>query len=101
MRRWLHDYLYFGETSFETRHRMKKLRLHKRAANWTREDLDQLRTIVDEDPDMYRDEIQRSLLHSLDKLFSTSSIRKTLYRMGYSLKVAYEKAGQRDRSQFI
>jgi len=99
MRRWLQHYLYFGETPFETRHRMKKLRLHKRATIWTREDLDQLRTLVREDPELYLDEIQTSLLYSLDKVFSTSSIRKTLDRMGYSLKVAYEKACQRDEEQ--
>jgi len=99
IRRWIYHYLQHGETPVETRAREKKLRLNKRTRAWTREDLDELRKIVDEDPNLYLDEIQTMLLYSLDKVFSTSSIRRKLDEMGFTLKVAFEKAYQRDEEQ--
>ena len=95
-RLWLNHYLLYGETPCETMNFGKKNRKRKRMRRWTDEDRNCLRQILDEHPELYLDEICDQLFISTGKLFCTTSIYENMMALGYSLKVAFEKASQRD-----
>lgn len=63
---------------------------------WRPEHSHALRAILRQEPDLYLDEIQDRLLMRSNQLFSTTTIWKEMQAMNYSLKVAYERACQRD-----
>jgi len=92
IRRWIHHFIKFGETPTETR----KYRTRSGRRKWTSSDIAKLLEIVAKEPDLYLDEIRNRLITQTGKAFHTSSIFKSLKENNFSLKVAYEKAIQRD-----
>ena len=96
IRRWINHYLKFGETPSETKRWFKKTR---RNPIWTVRDKDCLMAIVEEDPALYLDEIRSRLIERQQKVFSCSSVYTTLCKLGFTLRVAYEKAAQRDEEE--
>jgi len=96
MRRWVYHYLWNGETPHETREREMRSGLNRKESAWTDDITLALSRILDEDPDLYLTEIQEELLAKTERSFGIATIQRRLKDMGYSLKVAYEKAIQRD-----
>lgn len=70
IRRWFHHFLQHGETPEETaewkrgqrRKKIKRTRLPRRTSSWTDRDLEKLKQIVDQNLELYLDEIQLAMM---------------------------------------
>jgi transposase len=105
MRRWFQHYMEHGSTQADVRHKRKGSHkgkkkgymLKSREPNWTPEDTEALRGIVDEHPDLYLDEYQNLFCAARGRFYSPATIWRHLFaEVGYSLKVTVLKARQRD-----
>ena len=107
MRRWIYHYLLYGETPEETKAwRKKTWRRSNRHNNlkkneyWDTDDLKYLKSIVDDKPYLFLDEIQDKLQKYRGKRFLAKEIWKKLtINFNYSLKVAFEKALQKNEEE--
>jgi len=98
MRRWMRHYFMFLETPIETYLHRRRFRT-RRNPIWVEQDTTFLREILNAHPEYYLDEIQNNLYLVSGKWFSCKTIYKHMKRLNYSLKVAYEKALQRDETE--
>ena len=93
----------FGETQPETRRwNLKGWRPGEIQQEnlWTADCTAALKNIVDEEPQLFLDEIRLSFLHAKGQLWSTSHLWEVLtVQIGWSLQVATVSAGQRDDEQ--
>jgi hypothetical protein len=100
-RRWWNHYLNWGETPTETRRVIRKInklaRRHKTTSLVTNRVIFTVKEIVDENPELYLDEIATELANRMDVYVSISTIHRILKNhIGYSLQVYTEAAAQRD-----
>jgi hypothetical protein len=56
-------------------------------------------SILHDRPEFYLDETQSQILRLSGKWFSGSTIYRQMIKIGFSLKVAYEQASQRDEEE--
>ena len=91
MRKWWKFYLKFGSTKAEW---IKRKRKRKNRTNWTIEQTKLLKTIIDQYPDYYLDEIQEAMYASPDGGWwaTTTLWRKLREELRYSLQVATDKS---------
>ena len=61
------------------------------------EDQAKLKVIIDEQPQLYLDEIQDELKAQTGKLWDSSTIWRKIHKLGYSLKVAVIRAKQQNQ----
>jgi transposase len=106
LRRWFYFFMIFGVTQAEDKRDGCKYSepyrrtRRTRAEGWTREHTRKLKKIVDEHPDLYLDEIQSRFYASTGRFFSATTLWRKLHEeVGYSLKVAVDKAKQRDEEE--
>jgi hypothetical protein len=103
LRRWYTHFLMFGETQPETRRwNLKGWRPGElqRESLWTEDCTAALKTIVEEQPQLFLNEIRLAFLYVKDQLWSTSHLWEVLtVRIGWSLQFATVAAGQRDDAQ--
>jgi hypothetical protein len=95
-RNWLQFYLKYGLIEEDWKRIKKSLRKKYGPVSRTfsREDSCELSRILEEDPDLYLDEIQSQLYSSRGKLFKTSTLWTQMKNLGYVLKVAVFRAIQ-------
>ena len=72
--------------------------MNQRTMKVTEEVVEALRTILEDHPEYYLDEIADKLLNTTGKHLSISTIYRTLIeKLQYFLRVCYESALQRDK----
>lgn len=101
VRRWHVHYLNWGEYLHQTKakaRRYKRKCFSSRRTNIiTEEIVQQLKEIVDDNPEFYIDEIAEELVKKTGVYLPLSTIYKTVrHKLGYTLQVCYESAKQRD-----
>jgi transposase len=101
IKRWIKHYLFYGETPAESKRLNRK---RKRSSDWDDSDSEysdtsNLREIVTEHPYLFLDEIQMRLFYKTHKWFSVKTVYYHMKDIGFSLKVAYEVASQRDEEE--
>jgi hypothetical protein len=106
LRRWFYFFMKYGVTQAEDKREGCKYSepyrrtRRTRAAGWTREHTRTLKKLVDEHPDLYLDEIQSRFYAITRRFFSATTLWRKLHEeVGYSLKVAVDKAKQRDEEE--
>ena len=100
--RWIDYYQKYGEAPARARRNRKPTRRRRHTeemAQFTGEDEDTLKTIIDNQPQLYLDEIRMELFYISGELWSTSTIWKKLHLLGYSLKVAVFRAKQQNEQE--
>ena len=100
--RWISYYQKYGEAPARARNRkysIRGLRTSKEGEFKKRKHRKILKEIIDNEPQLYLDEIQKKLFEQTGKLWSCSTIWKQLHTIGYSLKVAVLRAKQQDEEQ--
>lgn len=100
LHRWWHHYEEWGELPVETsrkKHKYTKLmRQFGRTRKITNELLSTIKAIIEEDPELYLDEIASELARQTKKLVPLSTLHGILRtKLGLSLQVCYESALQR------
>ena len=99
--RWIAYYHKYGEVPAKSRrHRptIKGMRMSGNKAFTTRHTVE-LKRIVDSQPQLYLDELQKALFHSTGRLFSNSTIWRHLRSIKYSLKNAVFRAKQQKEEE--
>ena len=111
--KWFKHYLQFGETQADQRKREQTRRRRRKASYYSSrvksstfsdQDDSMLRSIMDNQPQLYLDEIQTLMSRRRRKIWSTSSIWKRMNHLGYSLQKAVFQARQRNeqkRNQYM
>jgi hypothetical protein len=105
--RWFHHFLLFGETKAETKRRLANLRKRRRRWSMPRsrqtsfsdDDIAELKRIVDDNPQLYLDEIVALMWKNRKKRWSPNTIWETLQVEGYSLQKAVFKASQQSEEK--
>ena len=104
LRRWYNHYIEWGEAPRETWKKKRayhlKCRAFKRTSVVTDEVVESLRTIINEAPELYLDEIAEELASRTNIFLPHSTIHRILHeKLQYSLQVCYESAKQRDEME--
>ncbi|CAB9499819.1 unknown protein [Seminavis robusta] len=104
LQRWISYYKKFGEAPVRARREHRTTIKGLRTLNpkdFTTTDQDILKDIVDQEPQLYLDEIQERLAARTGKAWTTSTIWRHLHskRIGYSLKTAVHKARQQSLTE--
>ena len=103
--KWFQHYLQHGETAPERRERERNRRSRRKASYYKKfnkartfdpQDDVALLSIVDDNPQLYLDEICTLMTRRRRKKWSPSAIWKRLHGLGYSLQACVQKARQRD-----
>ena len=106
LRRWIDYYQKYGEVPAQTdrenkRKTIRQLRGGKNLVTkkFTQDDLSKLRTIIQDSPQLYLDEIQNLIAAQTGKQWDASTIWRKIQALGYSLKVAVFRAKQQDEME--
>ena len=98
-RRWMIYYIQFGEVPAQNRRDRKTTIRGIRASKtgvFTEGDEAVLKSIIEEECQLYLDEIQERLFEKTGKVWATSTIWSHMHNLNYSLKVAIHRASQQD-----
>jgi transposase len=101
LKRWISYYHKYGEVPAKSkRHRptIKGIRTTK-CYHFQLKHLRALQEIIEEQPQLYLDEIQVELFSKTGRLWSTSTIWSKLHTLGYSLKKAVFRAKQQQEQE--
>ena len=104
LQRWYAHFSQFGEYPFETKRRQKRVRYQLKNFKVTKivtnNIISSIKRIVDNNPEVYLDEIQTSLCVTCHVHLSRTTIHCILQdKLSYSLQVCYEAARQRNEFQ--
>jgi hypothetical protein len=105
LRNWFNHFMIFGETPARTEQYCQHIQrtygdsARIRKKGWVHDEL--LMEIVEDQPDLYLDEIQIRIFVVTGLLFCTSYIWKNLKRKGYTLRVGSAVASQQDHEERI
>ena len=109
LKEWVKHYVLHGESKTDTAERLRILKAKYpeeyrdigRQGDWSAHDTHTLKSIVEENPDAYLDEIQKEMVFAGRKCYSLSYIWKQLTgnAIKYSLKRAIEIAAERDEEE--
>jgi transposase len=101
LRRWIIYYHKYGEApakSRRSRPTISGIRITK-GSYFKRHHIAKLKEIVDNQPQLYLDEIQQELYHETGRLWASSTIWRKLHLIGYSLKKAVLRAKQQKQEE--
>jgi len=105
LRRWWYHFTKYGDTQAERRHNKKKEQkkgkgYKKKTGRWTKRHHDLLLSIVEDDPDLYLDEIRDELRDLGGGWWSSSYIWNRLsLDCNYSLQVASDRSYAADKEE--
>jgi transposase len=102
LRLWIEYYQQYGEAPAKSRRNKRRTIGGIRATgsrNFTKEHETVLRQIIDNQPQLYLDEIQEELYKETGVVWHCSTIWRKLHTIGYSLKLAVFRAKQQSQEE--